>query len=96
MLPETSEASPEAGNVEKTQEMLKRLKKTHRRDLQQLAWKQKLLKRFVRHTGGIFKSYSPEAGNVEKTQEETLAESSQAGPEAGNVEKTQEDTILKT
>jgi len=69
MLPETSEASSEAGNVENTQEMLKRLKKTHRRDLQQLARKQKVLKRFMRHTGGIFKSYSPEAECVEKIQE---------------------------
>ena len=50
----------------------------------------------MRHTGGIFKSYSPEAEYVEKIQEDTLAESSQAGPEAANVEKTQEDTILKT
>jgi len=91
-LPETSEASPEAGNVEKTQHSLK----THRRNLQQLARKQKMLKRIMRHTGGIFKSYSPEAEYVEKIQEDTLAESSQAGPEAANVEKTQEDTILKT
>jgi len=49
--------------------MLKRLKKTHRRDLQQLARKQKMLKRFKRHTGGIFKSYSPEAEYPWKIQE---------------------------
>ena len=63
------QASPEAGNVGKTQgmlktltkttrkqKMLKRLEKTHWRNTHKLAQKQKMLKRFMRHTGGILKS----------------------------------------
>ena len=52
--------------------MLKRLEKTHRRNLRKPAWKQEMLKRLK---------------NVEKTQEDALARSSTASPEAGNVGK---------
>ena len=47
-LPETSEASQK-------QEMLKRLKQTHRHNLQQLARKQEMLERFKRHRRNVQK-----------------------------------------
>ena len=36
--------------------MLKRLEKTHWRNIHKLAQKQKMLKRFMKHTAGILKS----------------------------------------
>ena len=61
------------------QEMLRRLKRTHRRNLPKLARKQEMLKNSRRHAAGLLRT-SPEASLKagHKTQEDTLAKSSQA------------------
>ena len=61
------QASPEAGNVMKTQEILQQLTKTTLRHLQKLARKQKMLKRL--NTLAEYTQASPEAKNVENIHE---------------------------